>query len=169
MPPVEQSTFAEIFRRYAGELRRYLRAKRGAHDAEDLVQESFIRLLQTSATNAPENSGAWLYRTCANLASDSYDYRAVRESIHVEWDNLDELEDGCADPAQRVEGRQQLRQVWIALYRLPEPCRHAFLLNRLDGLRQREIAMHLGLSEKTVERHILRALDACRRALDENT
>ncbi len=166
--PVEQPDLAAIFRRYVGELGRYLRARRGAHDAEDLVQEGFVRLLQSSALGTPENSRAWLYRTCTNLACDSNDYRSVRESIHVECSNLDELEDGCADPAQHIEGQQQLRQVWFALCGLPEPCRHAFLLNRLDGLSHREIAKHLGLSEKTVERYIQRALETCRRSLENN-
>ncbi|MGC2165911.1 MAG: RNA polymerase sigma factor, partial [Gallionella sp.] len=153
--------------RYAGELGRYLRARRGAEDAEDIVQEGFVRLLQNSATQAPENSRAWLYRTCTNLTYDANDYRSVRENVHVECDNLDELEDNCADAARHIEGKQQLRQVWLALHSLPEACRHTFLLNRLDGLSQREIATHLGLSEKTVERYIQRALEVCRATLEK--
>jgi DNA-directed RNA polymerase specialized sigma24 family protein len=97
--PVDPPDLAELFRRYVGELGRYLRARRGAQDAEDLVQEGFLRRLQSSATAVPENSRAWLYRTCTNLAHDSNDYRSVRENVHVECGNLDELEDGCADPA----------------------------------------------------------------------
>ena len=53
------------------------------------------------------------------------------------------------------------RGFWAALAALPEACRHAFLLNRFDGLSQREIALRMGISEKTVERHVLRALGAC--------
>ena len=164
---IKQPDLAAIFRRYAGELGRYLRARRGAQDAEDLVQEGFVRLLQNNAAEIPQNSRAWLYRTCTNLACDGNDYRTVRESVHVECDDLGDFEDACADPAQHIEGRQQLRQVWLALCGLPEPCRHAFLLNRLDGLSHREIATHLGLSEKTVERYIQRALEVCRRTLEK--
>lgn len=156
---------ADLFQRYAAELRAYLRARRGIADAEDLVQESFVRLLQASAASPPEDPRAWLYRTGANLAADAYDHRMVRERVHVEWLEMDaEAADACADPARQVEASQGLRQVWAALLALPEPCRQAFLLNRLDGLSQRAIAVHLGLSEETVERHILRALEACRRA-----
>lgn len=166
--PVESPDIADIFQRYVSELRRYLRARRGAHDAEDLVQEGFVRLLQSSVSGAPGNSRAWLYRTCTNLAYDSNDYRAVRDRVHVECNNLDDLGDECADPARKIEGRQQLQQVWLAMQGLPEPCRHAFLLNRLDGRSHREIAIHLGLSEKTVERYIQRALEVCRRTLENN-
>ncbi|CAG0951161.1 putative RNA polymerase sigma factor FecI [Rhodocyclaceae bacterium] len=158
-------SLADLFQRYAAELRAYLRTRRGSADAEDLVQESFVRLLQASAASPPDDPRAWLYRTSANLAADAYDHRMVRERLHVEWPEMDEeVADVCADPARQVEAGQGLRQVWRALMGLPEPCRQAFLLNRLDGLSQRAIAIQLGLSEKTVERHILRALEACRRA-----
>jgi RNA polymerase sigma-70 factor (ECF subfamily) len=164
-PPPKPASLAELFRRHAAELRGYLRGRRGAADAEDLVQESFIRLLQASPTQAPDDPRAWLYRTGANLAADAYDHRQVRERVHVDCPDIEEeAADPCADPARRVEASQQLQQVWIALLHLPEPCRRAFLLNRLDGMSQRAVAAHLGMAEKTVERHILRALEACHRA-----
>ena len=164
----DQSGLGGLFRRHAGELQRFLRHRRGAGDAEDIVQEGFIRLLQSSATALPDNAAAWLHRTCANLAADSHDYRSVREKIHVDCADIDTLADTGADPARRIEARQQLLRIWFALYKLPAPCRHAFLLNRLDGMSQKAIAEHLGVSEKTVERHVLRALETCKKALDEN-
>lgn len=159
------ASLADLFRFHAAELHGFLRFRRGASDAEDLVQESFIRLLQTSDTQqTPDDPRAWLYRTGANLAADAYDHRQVRERVHVEWPEIaDEAADHCADPARHVEASQRLRHIWAALQRLPEPCRQSFLLNRLDGMSQRAIAIRLGLSEKTVERHILRALEACQR------
>jgi RNA polymerase sigma-70 factor (ECF subfamily) len=159
------AALTDLFRCHATELKGFLRARRGAADAEDLVQESFVRLLQTSATRPPYDPRAWLYRTGANLAADAYDYRQVREKLHVDWPEADdEAADPCADPARHADARQRLRHVWAALQRLPEPCRQAFLLNRLEGMSQRVIARQLGISEKTVERHILRALEACRHA-----
>jgi RNA polymerase sigma-70 factor (ECF subfamily) len=158
-------TIADLFRRHAAELAGFLRARKGAPDAEDLVQDSFVRLLQANAAEAPDNPRAWLYRTGANLAADAYDHRQVRERLHADGaESTEDIPDHRADPARHVEASQHLRHVWAALQRLPEPCRQAFLLNRLEGLSQRAIARQLGVSEKTVERHILRALDACRRA-----
>ena len=159
-------TFTDLFRRHAGELAGFLRARKGAPDAEDLVQESFLRLIQASATGAPENPRAWLYRTGANLAADTYDYRQVRERLHVDGPDLaEEIPDHSADPARHVEANQQLCHVWEALLCLPDPCRQAFLLNRLEGMSHRAIAARLGIAEKTVERHLIRALEACQRAL----
>lgn len=168
-PPQKSAALAELFRQHAAELRGFLRFRRGAADAEDLVQESFVRLLQASATRVPDNPRAWLYRTVANLAADAHDHRLVRErvhvSVHVESAELvDEVADHRADPARQAEANQSLQKAWGALRHLPEPCRQAFLLNRLDGMSQRAIAVQLGISEKTVERYILRALEACQRA-----
>lgn len=157
---------AELFRHHATELTGFLRARKGAHDAEDLVQDGFVRLIQASAVEAPVNPRAWLYRTVSNLAADAYDHRQVRERLHVDLPCVaDEFPEQPVDPARHIEARQQLRHVWTALQRLPEPCRHAFLMNRLDGMSQRAIASQLGIAEKTVERHILRAMQACRQAL----
>jgi RNA polymerase sigma-70 factor (ECF subfamily) len=161
------SHFSDLFARHAAELRAYLRNRRGATDADDIVQEGFLRLIQTSAVETPDNPRAWLYRTCANLAADAHDHKLVHERVIKERENLD-LPDEQANPARLVDGNQILERVWKALLALPEPCRHAFLLNRLDGMSQRAIAAHLGISEKTVERHVLRALTACRAALEDN-
>jgi len=106
---------ADIFRRFAAEIRHYLRSKRGAPDAEDIVQEGFVRLLQPEPAEVPENSRAWLCRTCANMAADGYDHRLVRERVHVELPDLEQAPDDCSDPARLVEARQQLQFVWRAL------------------------------------------------------
>ena len=156
-----------LFRRHAGGLRRFLKRRQGAGEAEDLVQDGFLRLLQNDGAGTLANPAAWLYRTCANLAADRHDYHCVRDAVHVETERLDELPDETADPAARFAQRQQLQRVWVALLGLPAPCRQAFLLNRLEGMSQRAIARHLGIGEKTVERHVLRALAACRQALDD--
>lgn len=158
------ASLAEVYIRLAGELRQFLRRRRGADDAEDLVQESFVRLLETGRMQEIANPRAWLYRTVANLASDAGDRRRVRAAVHVDDADVETVPDRRADPARVVAARQQAEQVWAALQTLPEACRHAFLLNRFDGMSQREIASHLGLSEKTVERHVLRALAACLQA-----
>jgi len=124
--------------------------------------------MQTSATSAPDNLEPGFIAPALIWLPTVTITRVVRESVHVEWDNLDELEDVCADPPNVSKGVNSFGRCGLPCTVFPS---HAacVLLNRLDGFSQREIAKHLGLSEKTVERHILRALDACRRALDENT
>jgi RNA polymerase sigma-70 factor (ECF subfamily) len=59
-----------------------------------------------------------------------------------------------------------LERLSVALEQLPEQCRRAFLLNRLDGLTHTQIATQLGVSTKTVQRHIERALRVCVEVLE---
>jgi RNA polymerase sigma-70 factor (ECF subfamily) len=59
-----------------------------------------------------------------------------------------------------------LNSVAAALQELPAQCREAFLLNRLEGLTHSEIAERLGVSTKTVQRHIERALRRCVQVLE---
>jgi len=165
----ESPGVGSIFTRHADELVRFLRYRRGEPEARDLVQEGFLRLVKGGAGNLPGNARAWLYRTCSNLAADARDYRRVREAVHATAPvaHIESIAAPASDPAVQVEAAQRLQCVWQALQVLPAPVRQAFLLNRLEGLSQREIAQRLGLSEKTVERHVLRALEACHAAADD--
>jgi RNA polymerase sigma factor (sigma-70 family) len=159
----------EVFARHADELVRFLRCRRSEPEASDLVQEGFLRLLKSSTGNVPGNARAWLYRTCSNLAADARDYRRVREAVHATASpgQVECIAAPASDPAAWMEATEQLQCAWQALLVLPAPVRQAFLLNRLEGMSQREIARHMNLSEKTVERHVLRALEACHDAVDD--
>jgi RNA polymerase sigma factor (sigma-70 family) len=59
-----------------------------------------------------------------------------------------------------VIAREELRRLEDALTRLPPRCRQAFVLRKIEGLSQREIAQRMGISEKTVERHISDGISA---------
>jgi RNA polymerase sigma-70 factor (ECF subfamily) len=78
-----------------------------------------------------------------------------------------ELEATCSAPLQDavVQGRQELALLHRTIDELPPKCRVVFLLSREHGLTMKEIAARLGISEKTVEKHILRAMTQCRQAL----
>jgi RNA polymerase sigma-70 factor (ECF subfamily) len=71
------------------------------------------------------------------------------------------------DGAETLLDSESLFERFTAvLDELPELCRHALILNKLDGLTHAEIATRLGLSKKTVQRYILKALEHCAARLD---
>ncbi len=72
----------------------------------------------------------------------------------------------AVDPQRQVETRDQLDHLVAALEQLPPACREAFLMNRIDGLTHAQIAAKLGISTKSVQRYIERALRHCLQELD---
>ena len=66
-----------------------------------------------------------------------------------------------------MEAGNDLRHVEAALRSLPERTRQIFLLNRIHGRKYAEIAKAMGLSQSAVEKHMMRALEACKASLRE--
>jgi RNA polymerase sigma-70 factor (ECF subfamily) len=78
--------------------------------------------------------------------------------LAVEDLGLTDLADESATPEQSAIAHDDLRQMAEVIASMPEQTREAFVLRRVRGLSQREIASHMGLSENTVEKHIVRGI-----------
>lgn len=98
----------------------------------------------------------------------AYLYRAVRnEALHL----LPETAYGGIDPAtvdvteETVDTSERDAAVWLAIDRLPRRCREVFLAAKRDGLSHSEIAESMGISVKTVEAQMTKALSRLREAL----
>ena len=117
---------------------------------------------------AAERIRAYLFKTATNLAVDRLRHRTIRR--HVEQGAM--FEDLAAgrtewdDPARQLLARERTEQLLGYLQELPPKCRQVFSLHRLDGLAQREVAVHLGFSERMVRRYVTYAMVYCRLRLD---
>jgi RNA polymerase sigma-70 factor (ECF subfamily) len=136
-----------------------LRKTRDSGRAEDITQETFLRLFRHLRENRLlDNPKAWIFTVANNLAVD-----ASRDESHIEdldettWKNIEESKSGLqADPEKLMLQRERLDRLHVAvlnLTRLQRECLHL----RAEGLRYREIAGLLELSPSTV-------MDAVRRA-----
>lgn len=128
---------------------------RSAQDAEDLVQEAWIRLAcyeRDQVVNEPE---AFLMRTALNLSIDAH--RAnVSHGVEVLLEDVVLLDTGPTTEAV-VLGRERMARMSLCLGRLSDKTRDIFLAHRVDGVTYREIAERHGLSIATVEKHIAKA------------
>ena len=150
-----------LYKAHARELEAFARRRVGNDEARDVVHDAYLRVMNYSADAAIENPRAYLYRVTANVANDlGMRLKASLESTEpdIEPDTLVSLAPG---PEATVTARNSLRQCLAALEELPETYRHVFLLHRVDGMGQGEIASALGIPKRTVERYIAKALALC--------
>ena len=132
--------------------------------AADLVQDLFLRFWRRPLVQVEELS-TYLLRCAGNIAIDHLRSEGTRERINHHWQPEPDA-NGC-EPQAALEAGNDLRQVEAALRSLPERTRHIFLLNRIHGRTYAEIAKVMGLSQSAVEKHMMRALEACKASLRE--
>jgi len=139
-------------------LRRFVRTYvESREDAEDVIQEAYVRLLRYSAQHAVENPEHLLFSTARNLAVDARRRRKAREGTEARYALLEACALDWPAADEVLDARQRLKHVEAAITLLPPRCREVFLLHRLDGMSYSEIATHCGISVSAVEKHIARA------------
>jgi RNA polymerase sigma factor (sigma-70 family) len=148
------------------ELLRFLTRRTGRSAAEDVLQDVWLNLREGSDPETWREPRAVLFTTAANLATDVSRRNATVEK-HFSSDALNE-DAVCprADPESQADANDSLERLHAALMELPQACRDAFLLNRIEALTHVEVAARLGISTKSVQRYIERALRHCVRVLD---
>ena len=133
-----------------------MRRGRTTHDADDLVQEAWVRLACYERKETVLDPEAFLMRTALNLSIDTYRARATRGEEVL----LDEvvLVDTTPGAEAMVLGRERMARFGHCVARLNEKTRDIFLAHRIDGMSYQEIAQRHQLSISTVEKHVAKAL-----------
>lgn len=147
-----------------GGIKRYLRKfSLGLTDIEDLVQETFLRAFAAEGDRPILAPKAFLYRTARNLALNEL---AKHSSIHT--DRIEDIGgEGLLAEGREVTaeaglyGRQKMMAFAEAVSTLPPQCRRVFILRKVQGLSQKEVAAELGIAASTVEKHVALGLLKC--------
>jgi len=132
--------------------------------AEDLAHDVLERVLRAMALTEVRNPAALAYRVADNLLIDNH-RRVVRRPFALIRPDLP-IQD--ASTSQTAEARIELARVMSQLRAMPEQRRRIFVRRRFDGASCAEIAQEFGLSIKTVEKHITKALADLANALESN-
>ncbi len=151
-------TFDAMVQRYRAPLHGYFRRQGVAADAEDLVQEVFIRLAQAHARMRWDNPDGFVFTIASNILTD-YRRRGISRGAGRHDELSQDLESPGDSPEHSLLNRDRIRHVVAALKTLHPNCYNSFILHRFENMPQTEIARRLGLSVSTIEKHIMTALN----------
>lgn len=159
---------SELVRRlHRGEGSRLLRFFRAGlskpQDAADAVQETFLRMLRAPRPDEIADPQAYLYAVARSVAIEAGRRSQQERALIADHpDGLDQIASDAPDIERRIAARQELVLMAKAIKCLPKRCQQVFILSRLHGQLNGQIALGLGISRNMVEKHIMRALLTCR-------
>lgn len=155
---------AERFMIHRPALLRYLRARGAGDEADDLLQELWIKLDAGNEAAAIQDQLAYLYRMAHNLMLDRRRSAVRRQGREQVYHEAVRGSDGLSDDAPGAErtliARDRLRHVDLALSALGTRADYIFRRYRVEGIPQRQIAEELGITVSAVEKHLQRAYRA---------
>ena len=165
MPPPDSELgqwFATHVQPHEPMLRAWLRSRfRTEDDLDDLVQESYLRLLRARERGEVTSPKAFLFAVARNLALDRFRHREAlpTESLaeNEEWAVLDEV----GHIPDLIAHNQELALLTEAIQSLPDRCRQIFTLRKVYGLSQAEISAQLGVSENTISAQLTIGVKKC--------
>ena len=127
---------------------------RNKSDIDDLCQDIYVRIYESAHRGIPNSAKAFAFTIARNLMIDR-----IRNAQIVPIETIADLEmlnvaSDLPSADKRVMARQELRRLQAALDQMPPRCREAVILKKVKGLSVREVADRMGISVKTVDRHL---------------
>lgn len=131
------------------------------HEIEDVVQEAFVKVMEAQTQREVKHLQSYMFQTVKNLSLNK-----LGSSYHRLTDNAGDLFDDAFLVESRTledqfESRQKFELFCRAVRQLPVKCQRVYILRRVYGLSQKETAEKLGISVKTVEAHLTKAIVRC--------
>jgi RNA polymerase sigma factor (sigma-70 family) len=161
-------TWTRVFAEKGAALNHYF-LRRVAHswDAQDLVQEVYLRLLRSDPDDAAQirNPEAYLFTVAANLVKE---HAVGKQRAPVSCEGMEDLLDRLATPCEAQSNidrdlrRQRLGEL---IARLSPKCRAVLVMHYRDELPYRDIGERLSISTNMVKKYIVKGLTACRQGM----
>jgi RNA polymerase sigma factor (sigma-70 family) len=127
-------------------------------EIHDLRQDIYVRVYEAAAKARPSMPKSFMFTIARHLMTDRL-RRARVVSIDAvgDMDALNVLIDEVS-PERRLSARQELKHLTDAFDRLPDRCREVLWLRRVEELPQKEVALRMGIGEKTVEKQVAKGM-----------
>ncbi|MEJ1237323.1 RNA polymerase sigma-70 factor [Chryseolinea sp. T2] len=158
----DRNAMNELFEQYYVPLCRFACSYVALSEAEELVSDVFVGVWRARKTISIESSvRAYFY---ASVRYACYRVISARKLNTLSLDELEDVVDVAASrgPDDDIIFKETQSFVSAVVQQLPPRCRQVFIMNRYDGLSYKEIAEIMGISEKTVENQLVKALQVIR-------
>jgi RNA polymerase sigma factor (sigma-70 family) len=136
------------------------------HDIDDILQETFVRAYAAAQKTEIRHPRSFMLKTARNLALNHVS-SAYNKRVQIEDFSTSDVYLSTGSVESDVDSNERFLAFCRAVRDLPQQCRRVFILSKVYGLSQREIAEYLEISESTVEKHIAKGLLLCRRSMCE--
>lgn len=126
--------------------------------AEEIVSDVFVKIWKNrSKLGKIKNIKSYLF-ICVKNGCLSY-FRKIKNEKIISLDEFSDFHFSPIDgPESEYINKETVKQIYLAIEKLPPKCKLAFTLAKINGLKHREIAEVMGVSEKTVNNHIVSAV-----------
>ena len=149
-------------------LKRFIRRFLRNHlDIEDAAQEAFLRTYAVGQNRPIEQPKSLLWRLAKQMARSALHRKARQIADYINDADHSEIAYAGSSPEDELSDQQILGLHCEAVAELRPQCRQVYLLRKVHGLSHKEIAEHLGLSVRTVEKHLMKAVEHCERYVRE--
>ena len=162
----DEKVFEQLFRHYYKRLCNYAcNILNDMDEAEECVQQMLVGVWEKrSGLSINTSVKSYLFKAVHNAALNRIRHGKVRK---LYADDYIKTSSESTAPAQNLEKTELQNQIQQAIATLPEQCRLVFKLSRFENMKYAEIATHLGISVKTVENHMGKALKQMREQLKD--
>ena len=169
-PQTKDRVLERLFNEHKDSLRAFLRGRlRDYADAEDVLQDVFTRLariqdLPQQLKTPVSDCRPYLFTIANNVIIDRERHKAIRRR-YLEAESRGGLDVYEITPEMSVEGIQDLEVLEKAIVKLPDNWRKAFVLSRFQYMSYQEIADRMGVTTRSIENYMAKAIAELRKAM----
>ena len=162
--PIKES-MSSIFQKNAKPLKHYIsRFFSSSHDVEDVLHDVFIRVMEAERYMPIEMPKAFIYKVAKHLALNEKSKACNTLNTFMEAEEFEKISTSI-ELEDLIEQEQRFEHFCTSVNKLPPQCKKVFIMKKVHGLSNGDIAQQLNISIGTVDKHLATGLIDCKNDL----